>query len=122
MRRPFGDHLAPRRVDAGHLAEHHIDVLRARQNAADRRGDIGRRKAGGRHLVEQRLEQVIIVPVDHRDVEGAAGERFRGGQPAKPGTDDDDTLVHGGFPVATRPFIIWGDVRSPAPCRGGLPG
>jgi hypothetical protein len=30
--------------------------------------DIGRREGGSRHLVEQRLDQVIIGPVDQRDI------------------------------------------------------
>jgi hypothetical protein len=41
----------------------------ARQDAADRRGDIGGRQPGGRDLIEQRLEQVIVVLVDDGDVE-----------------------------------------------------
>jgi hypothetical protein len=86
----FGDHLAPRGVDAGHLTQHHVDVLLAAQNAADRRGDFGRRKSGGCDLIEQRLEQVIVVLVDHRDVEWLAVQCFRRGETTESGSDDDD--------------------------------
>ena len=86
----------PRDVDAGDLAEHDVDVLRARQNAADRRGDVGGRKSGGRDLIEQRLEQVIVVLVDDRDVERRSGKRLCGGQSAESGSDDDDAGIgHG---------------------------
>ena len=42
-------------------------------------------KSGGRHLIEQRLEQMIIVPVDQGDVERRAGQRLGGGEAAEAG-------------------------------------
>ncbi len=39
------------------------------EQQAHRRGDRGRRQAGGRHLVEQRLEQVVVGLVDDGDVD-----------------------------------------------------
>ena len=91
-----GEHLAPLGVDSRDLAKDHVDVLLARQNAADRRGDVGGRKPRGRDLIEQRLEQVIVVLVDDGDVEWLSGQHFRGGEPAEAGSDDDDAGVgHG---------------------------
>ena len=55
-------------------------------------------KARGRHLIEQRLEQMIIVAVDQRDIDGGAGKRLGGRKPAEAGADDDHMLAGGGFP------------------------
>ena len=75
---PAAQSHPPRRdVDAGHLAEKHLDVLLARQHAADRLGDIGRRQRRGRHLIEQRHEQVVVVAVDDRDVDLGLAEPAR---------------------------------------------
>ena len=56
----------------------------AAQDAPDRRGDLGGRQPGGRHLVEQRLEQVVVRAVDQRHVDGRPREAARRGEPAKP--------------------------------------
>ncbi len=37
------------------------------QHAADGRGDVGRIQRGGGHLVEERLEEVVVAAIDHRD-------------------------------------------------------
>ena len=81
---------APRRVDGSDFAEQHRRVALPAQNRADRPRDIRRRQACRRDLVEQRLEQVIVVPVDDRDVGVGARERLRGEQPAESCADDDD--------------------------------
>jgi 56kDa selenium binding protein (SBP56) len=41
-------------------------------------------------LVEQRLEQVVLGPGDHRDIDGRVLERLGRDQPAETRTDDDD--------------------------------
>ena len=60
------------------------------QDGADGLGDLRRRQAGRRHLVEQRLEEMVVAPVDHGDVGIGAGEAMRGAQAAEAGADDDD--------------------------------
>ena len=62
---------------------------RVPQHGRDRAG----REDAGRHLVEQRLEQVVVPLVDERDVDVGAGEQAGGGQAAEPATDDDDTVA-----------------------------
>ena len=58
-------------------------------------------KPGRRDLVEQRLKQVIVVPVDDRDVGVDARERLRGKQAAEAGADDDDARTsHALLPAA----------------------
>ena len=83
-------HGAARRVDVGNRPEDHIRVRLPGENAADRRGDVGGRQGRGRHLIQKRLEQVVVAPVDHGHIGGELAEPLRRGQPAEPGTDDDD--------------------------------
>jgi len=91
-----GENLAPFRVDSRDLAKDDVDVLLARENTADGRCDVGWRKPCGRHLIEQRLKQMIVVLIDDGDVEWLSGQHFRCGQSAKAGSDDDDARVgHG---------------------------
>ena len=49
-----------------------LHVRLAAQDAADRRGDLGRRQPRGGHLVEQRLEHVVVLAVDERHVDRRA--------------------------------------------------
>ncbi len=37
-------------------------------------GDVVGSQAGGGHLVEERPEAVVVVPVDHGDVDGGLGQ------------------------------------------------
>jgi hypothetical protein len=86
-------------VDARHLAQDHALVAGAAQDGADRRGDLRRRQAGGRDLIEQRLEEVVVAPVDDGDVGCGAGQGVRAAQPAKARADDHDVRPgHGGTP------------------------
>ena len=80
-------------IEAGHLGEDDIDVLAATQNVPQHGGDCtGRQDAGG-HLVEQRLEQVVIALVDERDVEVGRCEQAGGGQAAEAAADHDDAVA-----------------------------
>ena len=46
------------------------------KNVADRPGDVGRRERRGRDLVEQRLEAMMVLPVDHGTSTGARRSDF----------------------------------------------
>ena len=48
------------------------------QDGADGLGDVGRRKHGQRHLVEQRLKGVVVAAVDYGDVDRQVREAFGG--------------------------------------------
>src|SRR5919206_568525 len=89
-RRPVDHDLAPRLVDAGDAAELDARVRLSGQDGADRPGDVGRREGGGRYLVEQGLEQVVVAPVDQDDVDRGAGERPGAGEAAEASPEDDD--------------------------------
>ena len=50
-------------------------------------------EGGARHLVEHRLEEVVVVAVDDRDPHGGRGERAGSIHAAEAGADDDDVGV-----------------------------
>ena len=68
-------------VDVGDLAEEHPGVALAGEDLARRRGDLALAEDAGRHLVEQRLEEVVAGLRDHRDVDVGALERLGAEQP-----------------------------------------
>ena len=80
-------------IEASHLGQDHVDVFAPAQNVAQHGRDRSRRQDAGGHLVEQRLEQVVIAPVDERDVEVGRGEQAGGGQAAEAAADDDDAVA-----------------------------
>ena len=77
------------RIDPGHLVEQYGGVPLAAQYGADRLGNVGRRQCRGRHLIEQRLEEVVIVPVNDRDLDRRPCQFACGFESAKPGADDN---------------------------------
>ena len=77
-------HLAPLEVEAATSPSSDLHVALALEHAAQRRGDLARRQRARRHLVEQRLEEVEVAPVDERDVDRRAPQRARGLSPPKP--------------------------------------
>ena len=46
--------------------------------------------AGGRDLVEERLEEVVVRAVDERDVDRGAAQGARGDEPAEAAAHDHD--------------------------------
>ncbi len=59
--------------------------------------DLRRAERGGRDLVEQGLEEMVIAPVDDGDLDVRAFQRLHGGKSAKAAADHDDTVpVRGG--------------------------
>ena len=79
-----------REVDVDHVALPVPDVGRVAEHLAHRRRDLRRVQQAARDLVQQRREQVVVLPVDERDVDRLARELLRALQAAEPGTDDDD--------------------------------
>ena len=75
-----------------HLGQQRAGVVLLLDHAAQRRRDQAGRQDPGRHLVEQRLEQVVVGPVDQRDVDVGAGQRADGVQPAEPAADHDHAV------------------------------
>ena len=93
-------------VDAGNIAADDIDIGMAREQPADRLGDVAGRQRRRRHLVEKGHEQVVVAPVDDRDLDRGAAEAAGAGEPAETGADDDHmhpaVSVHGKRPYLRR--------------------
>jgi hypothetical protein len=85
-----------------------------RDNRADRPGNVGRREARSRDLVQQRLEQVVVLPIDEDDVGGRLAERVRREQAAEACADDDDFRLNGesapAGPMAILPAAEFGSL------------
>ena len=78
------------------VGQQHFDVLLMAQDPADRRRHIARRQRRGRDLIEQRLEQMVVVAIEERDLRVRAGERARRMQTAESAADDHDAReAHG---------------------------
>ena len=105
-------------VQADGLAEDDRRVALLAQDRAQRLGDIARRQRAGRDLVEQRLEQVEIAPVDQREadlrIDAQAPRRIQAGEPA---TDDDHPMreTDGVAGRAHRTILLKRDVSETAP-------
>ena len=84
------EHASPARVHAGDLAEQHRDIAVTAQDPADRFRDVRGRQAGGGYLVEQRLEQVVVLTIDHRHPNRVAPQRLGRREPRESGTHDHD--------------------------------
>jgi hypothetical protein len=65
---PLEGHAAGARVDLRDLAEHHPNVLLLAEDAADGHRDVGGGQHRRGHLVQQRLEQVVVATVNENDV------------------------------------------------------
>ena len=82
-------------VDVGDLAEQDAGVRCCGEHLAGRRGDLALGEDAGRHLVEQRLEEVVGGLRDHRHVDVGAAQRLGAEEPAEAGTDHDDAVPVG---------------------------
>ena len=80
-------------IDADDLAEDDGRVPLVPQDVANRRRDVAFGEDSRRELVEQRLEQVVVRPVDHRDVDVGAPQPLRGEEPTEPATDDRHAMA-----------------------------
>ncbi len=89
---PGGPDGAALEVEAAHVGEHDRGVRLPAQHAAQRRRDLALGERAGGHLVEQRLEQVMVRPVDEGDGDRCAAEGPGGRQAAEPAADDDDPV------------------------------
>ena len=83
-----------------------VDVGLAPEDAAHGVGDVVGVEAGGGHLVEQRLEGVVVVRVDQHHVDRRLGQRLRRRQAAEPGPDHDHPMTIGSCrrPYRRQPF------------------
>ena len=80
-------------VDLGDVAEDGAHVLVAGEDVAGRRGDVALGEDARRHLVQQRLEEVVAGPRDEGDLDVLAAQGLRGEEAAEAGSDDDDAVL-----------------------------
>ena len=87
-------------VEAGHLGQLHLHVLLLAHDVPEGGSDLARGQHAGRRLVEEGLEQMVIAPVDQRDVDRFASQQPGGRQAAEPTPDDDHPVRAGTSPGA----------------------
>ena len=87
-------HDAPVEIKTGDLGQLYLYVLVSSDHMPQRRGDLARRDHAGRDLVQERLKQVVVAPINQRDVDLLAGQGTRGGQAS-------EASAHYHHPVAT---------------------
>ena len=83
------------------IAEQHFDVALTAQDPADRRRDVAGRQRRRRHLIQQRLEDVMVAAIDERDPHRRPPQRARGVQAAEAAADDDDARIGHTFRALT---------------------
>jgi hypothetical protein len=108
----FERHFACVQVHVDHVAEQHARIRVAAEDVPDREGDVARAHDGGRHLVEQRLEEVMVGAVDHGHVDGARRRAFAAPKPPKP----EPTMTTRCLPFDVLMMILAGCI-GPSRCR-----
>jgi hypothetical protein len=78
------------RIDRLHFAEEHLGIGLVSQYRADRGRDVAGVQRGCRHLVEHRLEEVVIPAVDQGYANGRALEGLRRIQAGEATPQDQD--------------------------------
>jgi hypothetical protein len=80
-------------ADVDRFVLHDAHAASALQDRTNRRGDVARREAAGRDLVEEGLEEVKVAIVDHGDARSRGREHFGGVEPAESTPDDDHARI-----------------------------
>src|SRR5580693_5828925 len=79
-------------INPADFAKKYVRISLTLQKSPDRGCDLSRRKHCCRHLIEQRLKEVVIRPINDKDFRVRVPQRFCGRKPCKPGTDNHDSL------------------------------
>jgi hypothetical protein len=83
------EQLPPGDIHADDLGQHHLAVLLPAKDGADRGADVRRGQRCGGHLIEERLEDVMVAPVDQRDLGRRARQRPCRREAREPAADDE---------------------------------
>ena len=92
------------RIGRSHIGVHHLDRIVPPIELGEIDLHVGAGKLEGRHLIEERLELVVVVPVDQRDprMVRVLRQLVRTAEPCEPTPDDDDVrLLHHHDPSST---------------------
>ena len=79
-------------IDSGDCGKQRRHLLASTQQMANRPGDFGRGERGGRDLIEQRLEQMMVAAVDQGDLHRRTGKPEGALQPTETGADDHHAM------------------------------
>jgi hypothetical protein len=95
--RAVGEQHGPAgQVEADRLAQQDAGVALPFEDRPQGRGDVSRREPAGRHLVEQRLEEVEVAAVQERQLDRRAAQGLGRVQAAEAAADDDHPVrAHG---------------------------
>ena len=91
-------------IDRGDLGFLHRDVLVTAEDATKRTGHVVVGQLGGRDLVEQRLELVVVVPVEECHLDVVVGQSQRAADAGEASSDDHDVRPVGG--VVAHPALL----------------
>ena len=78
-----------REIEVHDIVEKHGDVGSVGKNRANGLGNVRRGKSTGRHLVKQRLKQMMVGAVNDRDARVGMAEMLAKSQPAETSADHD---------------------------------
>jgi hypothetical protein len=80
-------------VDPLYLCQYHAGVWIPTKHVTDGWGDLAFGENPGGHLIEQRLEEVVIPPIQHGYRDGGTLEGASGEQTAETTADDRDAVA-----------------------------
>jgi len=101
------------RIDTLDLGQQHAEVLLFRLELPDRRRYLGRRQHGGGDLVQERLKDMVITPVDQRYFDIGSLERPCCRDAGKSAADYQDAFFCPGPPLLQVAFLagtIWSEL------------
>lgn len=81
------------RVNVNSLAEEYARVLSVAENSTERGRDFSGRQRAGCDLVEERLKQMKIAPVDEGDIDQRALQSLGGVEAAEAASEDQYTVL-----------------------------
>ena len=93
-------HLARLQVDRGHAVLMEPSVVLLVEEVADRMADGGLLEEPRGHLVQERLEGVVVVLVDEHDVDVALVQLLGGADPGEAAPEDEDARPRGAGSIA----------------------
>ena len=73
-----------RGIDPIHFAEQHLHVGLVAQDPSNRRRDVTRRQDRHRHLIQQRLENVMIASIEERHIDARLAQARAAFRPPNP--------------------------------------
>jgi hypothetical protein len=92
-------------VDVRHIRQQHARVGLQAQHAADGNRHLPGCEARHRHLIEQRLEEMVILAVEQRDAHGGASQRARHAEAAETSTHHQHVAPQFHAPVLVPPAV-----------------